>query len=75
MRGFQIWSQSLNQTTFDPLFDQEMVVNWISLVFDRFCQKEGQMLSNFNLKTRFRILSSFVTPFVKIIKFRFFGLP
>ena len=29
MRGFQIWSHNLNRTTFDPIFGQKMVENWI----------------------------------------------
>ena len=41
-RGFQIWSQNLNRTTFDPLFGPEMAENGQNPVFDYFVPFLGQ---------------------------------
>ena len=35
-RRFQVWSENSNLITFDPLFGQKAVKNWLSLVFYQF---------------------------------------
>ena len=40
-RGFQMWPQNLNRTTFEPLFGPKTIENWKNPVFDRFWPKRG----------------------------------
>ena len=61
-RGFHIWSQNLNLTTFGHLWPKiaKMAKNWMLPVFDHFFgPKGGQMLSDLNFETRSGIISSF----------------
>ena len=64
MRGFQIWPQNSNRTTFAlPLFRQNRVDNWQNTHYGQFLivlrKKEGQMFFHLNFSAMFGILSSF----------------
>ena len=44
-RVFQIWSQNLNRTAFDPLFGQNSVENWQNPVFDHYFKPRRSKLN------------------------------
>ena len=63
IREFQIWSQSSNRITFDPLWPKKRSktakIDFL-LNSDFFWpKKQSRMLSDLNFETRFGILSSF----------------
>ena len=58
-RGFHIWSQNLNQTSFDPLLDKKTVETGFFQFSIIFGQKGVQMLFDLNFENIFEILPSF----------------
>ena len=77
-RGFEIWSQNLNQQHFNP-FLAKNGKNWQNPIFDRVLAKKGvQMPFDLNFETRFEILSSFpvyLTPFCENLQIVNFWSP
>ena len=73
--GIPIWSQNLNRTTFDPLFDQKNDRKLEFASFGPLFAKRGQMLFDLNFETMFEILSSFAAYLIRffLLKLSNFG--
>ena len=52
MRGFRMWPQNLNRTTFDPIFGPKPAKNWQNTRFNHFwhfCAKRGSNVVRFEI--------------------------